>query len=459
MPHQTQAGAQSIDDQKEIIAALCVGAPSDNIRNCLRKYDPTKPVWQIEKDLKKDKKDVLVDSLLYLGVPGMNQYRHDALPHELVCRVQNLLPDTCSLCKQNYCISLEDKPILSCVKCGQGCHNSCVLQIIGRTVDELNEENNFGESLANPYAALGLFYVCGGCQEDTIPNKSSLKIKQGQTSRRTSLSEDQPPNIPLNIGTQADLGSNVPTNTQNERAPPAATEEVLLTGQSGNTRNRNNTPTNNQTSSSVAPICTRFKTGRCSFGISGKKDGTCPYRHPKPCTKFLINGNRSRGGCRKGTNCNLFHPSMCYNSMRERQCFRENCKFMHIKGTKRSEDEATGNQGTYPPAAQQNQTRKPLQPQPRSNSQNQSHNPSSNSPFLDMMKSMQDQISQLSSKLQQMDTNYHSLCYQQLGYPPHMRFPLPMQAHQLMKPPIGQMGSMPYPNQTVNNSLGLQPAH
>ena len=217
MPRQTQTGAQNTDDQKDIIAALCVGAPSDNIRNCLRKYDPTKTTWQLEKDFKKDKKDILVDSLLYLGVPGMNQYRHDALPHELVCRVQNLLPDTCNLCKQTYCINIGDKPILSCVRCGQGCHNSCVLQLIGKTTDDLNESNNFGESLVNPYSALGLFYVCGGCQEETIPNKDSLKIKQGQgnTSRRTSLSGESLTSTPHNDVIQTAAEENVVTNTQN----------------------------------------------------------------------------------------------------------------------------------------------------------------------------------------------------------------------------------------------------
>ena len=343
---QAAAGAQSIDEQKDIIAELCVGAPSDSVRNCLRKYDPTRSAWQIEKDIKKDKKEVLVDTLSYLGMPGMNQYRHDALPHELVCRVQNLLPDTCNLCKQNYCIKIEDKPILSCVKCGQGCHNSCVLQLIGKTNNDLNESNNFGEDLVNPYATLGLFYVCGGCQGETIPNKDSLKVKHGQGSRRNSLS-----------GEHEQLTSTQQDNTSQGPAPPATqtqTEPPAILGnqstsqvgpQARNTMNssaqtgreeRNSQnisraaapSVTNQTRSNDPPVCKNYRTGRCKFGVSGKKGGSCPYSHPKACIKFSTDGNRRRGGCTRGKKCKFFHLSMCHSSIEERRCTREDCKFL-----------------------------------------------------------------------------------------------------------------------------------
>ena len=46
------------DEENRIIAELCAGAPTDLVRNCFRKYDSKKTAWQIEKELKKDKKDV-----------------------------------------------------------------------------------------------------------------------------------------------------------------------------------------------------------------------------------------------------------------------------------------------------------------------------------------------------------------------------------------------------------------
>ena len=116
--------------QVGVFRPLCAGTTSDAVRNCLRKYDPVKTAYQIEKKLKKDREEVLVNSLEYLGVPGMNQYKAEALPHEIVCRIQNLLPDVCHLCKLTFYVKIGEKPIISCVRCGQGCNNSCVLQLL-----------------------------------------------------------------------------------------------------------------------------------------------------------------------------------------------------------------------------------------------------------------------------------------------------------------------------------------
>ena len=162
--------------QSTIIAAICAEAPTDAVRDCLRKYDPTKSAWHIENAFKTEKKTVLVEALAYLGVPNMEDYKAGALPHELLCRVQNLFPDVCDLCKKNYCVRLRDKPIVSCVRCGQGCHNECVLQLLGKTQEDLNEENQNGVAILNPNATVGLFYLCRPCQMEVIPQKEGLKI-------------------------------------------------------------------------------------------------------------------------------------------------------------------------------------------------------------------------------------------------------------------------------------------
>ena len=88
-------------EQELIIAALCTDAPNNEVRDCLRKYSPDRTTWQIEAAFKKVRKSLLVETLAYLGVPDTDQYKADVLPHELVCRVQNLLPDTCHLCKKS----------------------------------------------------------------------------------------------------------------------------------------------------------------------------------------------------------------------------------------------------------------------------------------------------------------------------------------------------------------------
>ena len=66
----------------EIIAALCTEAPNTAIRDCLRKYDPKKPGWQIENVIKSEKKAVLVDTLEFLGTSGMVEFKASFLPHE-----------------------------------------------------------------------------------------------------------------------------------------------------------------------------------------------------------------------------------------------------------------------------------------------------------------------------------------------------------------------------------------
>ena len=41
--------ASDIEEWKHIIAELCVNAPDETVRNCIRLYDPTKPSSQIKK--------------------------------------------------------------------------------------------------------------------------------------------------------------------------------------------------------------------------------------------------------------------------------------------------------------------------------------------------------------------------------------------------------------------------
>ena len=163
---------QMLDEQADIIADLCVKASTTAIRDCIRKYDNSKPHWQIKNALGQEQKSVLVDTLCYLGVPGMDMYLATELPNKLFCRIQNLLPDICHICNKKYCIKVNDKPVISCVHCGQGCHNECILDLVGKTEEDLvGLTQKYREALVNPHPAVGLFYVCGPCPEKKIPQK------------------------------------------------------------------------------------------------------------------------------------------------------------------------------------------------------------------------------------------------------------------------------------------------
>lgn len=81
-------------------------------------------------------------------------------------------------------------------------------------------------------------------------------------------------------------------------------------------------------------VCRYYRRGHCKYGVSGKG---CSYGHPKPCQKYVSHGPRDERGCTLGRNCPIYHPVLCRNSVQKRECFKEECKLTHIKGTKRQQ--------------------------------------------------------------------------------------------------------------------------
>ena len=437
--------------QREIIAALCEEAPNNEVRDCLRRYDPAKSSNQIKNAFKTLHKEVLVETLNYLGCPGMAEYNKAALPHELLCRVQNLFPDTCHLCQQIYCIKLHDKPIVKCMDCGQGCRNQCVLQLIGKTEDELNEDNQFGAAFLNPYPTLGLFYLCAPCQERILPQKMPTKRKPRENANPSQQSQqmDSTHTQPLEPGTGE------PQNIVRHRTESVSSQRTEASTDNNNAQtytNHNHVRPSQGSSAPERPICKFYKQGRCRHGISGRKDGTCDYAHPKPCPKLLSNGTNSRRGCNKGSSCSLFHPQMCYRSLKDRICVRSDCKFMHVKGTKRSEpQEVNEPSANYVPVSlnrnptNRQETRgvgnEPTSQAVRSLSSTQHSNS-----FLEHLKKLEEQLATISSKLQQLDRNYAHLSQQQSKpHPINSPYqPLPPQYYpHLPPPPLSLAGAVP----------------
>jgi len=91
--------------------------------------------------------------------------------------------------------------------------------------------------------------------------------------------------------------------------------------QSGQTGDRQNsqTPTNQ--------MCKFYKKGKCRYGKECRND------HPKFCKKFIKHGSQkfTPQGCDK--KCGKPHPDACRDSLRTKECNRENLRFYHIKGT------------------------------------------------------------------------------------------------------------------------------
>ena len=400
--------ASSLAEQAEGLAALCTEAPNDTVRNCIRKYDPKKPSWQIEKALKADKKAVLVETLGFLGVPNMEKYRADTLPHELVCHLQNLFPDQCEICKQKFCVALHDKPILSYARCGQGCQNQCILQLLGKTEEDLSEENLNGQALINPNASVGLVYLCRPCQVDVIPVREEITRNQRSVQPNADASSDsrtQPSAQPVDSSQIEEGSREVESRLNGSIRPENVNNEQFNTG------NRSN---NIQIQNEEPQICRFYNDNRCKYGISGKKGGVCNYQHPKPCRKLLNNGTKGPRGCNKGTRCDYFHPKMCYRSLKEQICTKDDCKFIHIKFTKRSEttdrlqarDESQINPNEIPVPPSNSRPVKLMSvktnPTMSENRQSSFHSDTEFKMLLVQMKQMQEQMNSFSNTLQKL---------------------------------------------------------
>ena len=161
---------------------------------------------------------------------------------------------------------------------------------------------------------MGLYYLCGYCTTEVIPQKEALKTKskpkktQPNMSAANSSRTANPVSVgqtPLNQGNSTDSSTaeNLSQNQNDESSQDASTDE--LTEENVNGPGPRHHPRSPQAQSAhvnnpVPEVCTFYRLGRCRHGISGKADGTCAYSHPKPCQKFLTNGNRSRRGCTLG---------------------------------------------------------------------------------------------------------------------------------------------------------------
>ena len=86
-------------------------------------------------------------------------------------------------------------------------------------------------------------------------------------------------------------------------------------------------------------LCRFYARGRCN------RNKDCRFGHPDVCRKFKTYGSKStdKKGC--DGKCNDYHPNTCRSSLNNRTCSYEECRFFHLKGTKRSSLGHTGSSG------------------------------------------------------------------------------------------------------------------
>lgn len=120
------------------------------------------------------------------------------------------------------------------------------------------------------------------------------------------------------------------------------------------------------------PVCHFYKRGNCRHGFSGNG---CRFSHPKPCQKLIRFGLSGKQGCKLGQKCPKYHPRLCQNSLTKHECFDSDCKYMHVRGTKRgARMDALQTTKKDRPRSNENVTMKSWEPQLSSQMESEKNN-------------------------------------------------------------------------------------
>ena len=256
-----------------------------------------------------------------------------------------MLPDVCGTCQQIYSTGSDDQSPVHCLMCKRSVHIDCYVARTGSN---------------NPLPKLqGLHWFCPNC-ETNLQHFLTTDIDETPEPTQSSPSDE-----PIPETTKPKQPNPISDDPQNNETHTTHDEDRHANEANADHQRNNST-------SQTPPICKFFKNNRCKHGIAGTG---CRFTHPKPCSKFLQNGNNHRTGCRKGNNCTFFHPKICHTSLNTRECFNENCQYTHIKGTKRTKpipslmSDETRYDAEFPPLPIYQRTNQPnmLHPQSMAN--------------------------------------------------------------------------------------------
>ena len=273
------------NQNREILQQLHQSAP-DEVAKTLKAYDYDEEGEVIYKEMsKRPKKDLQLAAEFLQNISTEEKILKNKLVTSIIDRIDSLLLEFCRKCNKFYNIKKEDRPTISCYKCGQGAHDECYKEMSKHYMD-----------------FPGMVYVCSRCE--------------GTSKKSTPLTHKAP--APENPDSQDD--------------------------------------DQNKDENDETPVCQKYRRGTCPHGISGKtkvNNEICQFAHPKRCQKLCIYGPHSEMGCNKGRECEFFHPILCRYALKYRRCINRQCRFTHIRGTRRYRARNENENQRY--ALQQNQ--------------------------------------------------------------------------------------------------------
>ena len=362
-------------DDKTILLQLCAQAPSAEIRNCIRLYNPEHQEKQLKILFNKPRVGELIATLDYLKAPNLrpnlNDYTKQGLVMNVICRIENLLPDKCNICEEMYCTKIDDQSLLPCEKCGQEPHEECLTAMLGN-IEILNAETVC--EAANPLALPGWTYICHACKAGYIPTKN-LDVKTTilrrevpeEPQQEVQADENDRPDQPHPVADPPPqiIPDNLPANpNQLDTHPhdPTTVEGADVTDQPQN-RGDQHQPQNQPNEvprplprshpDSFQNICRDYLKFKCKYGKYGSN---CRFDHPQVCSNLIDHGSKPPYGC-NGKQCLDLHPPMCPRSISQQKCDTINCDLWHIKGTRTARQKqrspANNPSSTQPPPATQ----------------------------------------------------------------------------------------------------------
>ena len=449
-------------DSKTILAQLCAQAPSSEIRNCLRDYSNDHSFSELVKRFNRQKIGPLTETLAYLKPlclrTNLSDYTKEGIVKNLISRIENLLPDTCLICNNEYTIKLDDPPILPCEKCGQESHLDCLKATLGNLEEELTQESV--KALVNPFNLPGWSFNCLHCKKRMIPSpdadvkasvlkkeKRQPQLSQSQASTHTNEDDASETAVARNETPEtAEPAAVAPPNPEIPQAPTA--EDNGVESVSNAVGNESQYPPSHP--KSFPNICSDYLKNSCSKG------GSCKKNHPPICQNLIDHGLGSPHGC-DGRDCHELHPTICRNSLRHQRCMNTNCKSFHIKGTARpkkkpSQDPVTetdqGAQNEKNTSSHPSNQRKPT----ATNKDDQGH-------FLEHVRLLKSEL------LEAMDMRFATLKSEMVFQPPanpeaqprmpstapqeHPAQALPQQPLQMQTPMPHQYQYYPWPQQQM----------
>lgn len=345
------------DKRASVIAELIVKAESQTVKDVIRLYKPVMTQEQLQTAFKGPRKELIIETLTYLGVPGCQRFFKDATITKLISRIQNFFPDQCAECSQEYTVTLGEAELLKCSICEQGIHSRCLAQKLGIAeidLDQMTTEDVWNR--VNPCGLTTLTYLCGYCHTAEIPAPDNGLKKHKKDTTKPVENPEAGPNLGVidlsntdpsdRLLTQPSSGpQDTDLSKSTSRDASEADDESESDYEPVNiiTRQRRLTKTKDQgrkptvdkpepVGEKPKPICPYYRKGQCRYGISGKG---CSKSHPSLCRKLMTNGNKHPHGCTKGKECDKFHPKMCPSSIAHSECLNDTCSLYHVKGTRR----------------------------------------------------------------------------------------------------------------------------